>query len=117
MAIVDFINQLEVLGYKTEEESNGMVVIFYTVPVGKNIGKKVKLAFQVSNDFPMSCPPGPHFESGKADGWFEPTANIHASALGSDWRYWSRPFTDWNRTQKTVKVYFAHIKNLLNSIV
>lgn len=113
MARIDFINQLETLGYSTQELSHGMVGIKYVVPIGKNSGKSVELAFQVPNDFPMNCPPGPHFKSQVFQGWVEPLRNIHASPLGSDWRYWSRPFPDWNRTQRTVKSYLAHIKNLL----
>jgi len=116
MARIDFIDQLEVLGYKTQEETNGMVVFQYTIPVGKNTGKTLNLAFQIGNDFPMNCPPGPHFESSKIEGWVEPRTNIHTSPLGVEWRYWSRPFPDWNRTQKTVKVYLSHIKNLLNTV-
>lgn len=116
MARIDFINELKDLGYETQENPNGMVVFNYTIPIGKNKGKTLKIAFQVSNDFPMNCPPGPHFESAKVENWIEPPNNIHASPLGADWRYWSRPFPDWNRTQKTVKIYLAHIKNLLTSV-
>lgn len=116
MARIDFIKQLRDLGYETQEESDGMVVIDYTIPVGKNIGKTLRLAFQVKDDFPMRCPTGPHFESGNLQDWIEPKANIHNSPLKGNWRYWSRPFPDWNRTKKTVKVYFTHIRNLLNSL-
>jgi len=115
MARVDFINQLDALGYTTQEEANGMVMFTYAIPLGKNIGKKLRVALQVGNDFPMNCPPGPHFESRNIEGWVEPGTNIHGSPLGTDWRYWSRPFPDWNRTEKTVKVYLAHIKNLLTT--
>ena len=116
MTRISFIEQLTQLGYKTEELSNGMVVFNYTIPIGKNIGKSINIAFLVRDDFPMNCPPGPHFESGKVNGWIEPANNIHASPLKGDWRYWSRPFPDWNRTEKTVKVYLSHIRNLLNSL-
>lgn len=115
MAKVDFINQLNELGYDPQEVANGMVVFEYTIPVGKNLGETLNIAFQVSNDFPMNCPPGPHFNSGTIPGWIEPITNIHGSPLGAGWRYWSRPFPDWNRTPKTAKVYLAHIKNLLTS--
>lgn len=116
MAKIDFISELNALGYEAHEESNGMVVFNYTIPVGKNIGKILNVGFQIGEDFPMNCPHGPHFESGIIEGWFEPKENIHASPLGDGWRHWSRPFPDWNRTQRTVKVYFAHIRNVLNSI-
>lgn len=117
MARADFITQLKELGYRIDEKPNGMVILAYTVPLGKNKGKKLRLGFQVGNDFPMNCPPGPHFESKIVEGWIEPRTNIHNSPLGPNWRYWSRPFPDWNRTPKTAKVYLAHIKNLLNNIL
>lgn len=116
MGKADFINQLKVLGYSTQELSHGMISVKYIIPIGKNSGKTVELALQVPNDFPMNCPPGPHFRSTCILDWVEPNKNIHASPLGSEWKYWSRPFPDWNRTQKTVKSYFAHIKNLLASL-
>lgn len=116
MAQIDFINELKALGYNPQLLPNGMVVFNYTIPVGKNMGIEIRIGFIVSKDFPMNCPSGPHFESAKANGWKEPSRNIHASPFGADWRYWSRPFPDWNRTQKTVKIYLAHIKNLLTSL-
>jgi hypothetical protein len=116
MARTDFIVQLKNLGYVTQEESNGMVVFTYTILVGKNIGTTLRMALLVKDDYPMNCPPGPHFESLDIDGWIEPKSNIHNSPLKGNWRYWSRPFPDWNRTEKTVKVYLAHIRNLLISL-
>lgn len=116
MARIDFINQLKALGYEAQELNNGMIEFPFVVPIGKNAGKSVKLALQVPNDFPMNCPPGPHFNSVNATGWIEPPNNIHASPLGAGWRYWSRPFPAWNRTQKSAKVYLAHIKNLLSRL-
>lgn len=113
MAKIDFINELKALGYDCQEPDVVKVVIDYEVPVGPNIGKTVKLGFEVQNDFPMNCPPGPHFKSVGIEGWVEPRNNIHGSPFGAEWRYWSRPFPDWNRTNRNVKIYFAHIKNLL----
>jgi hypothetical protein len=113
MARIDFINQLNALGYSTQELSNSFVVFEYAIPIGRNSNKLVDIAFQVTNDFPMNCPPGPHFKSIGIEGWCEPRNNIHASPLGNDWRYWSRPFPDWNRTERSAKSYMAHIKNLL----
>lgn len=116
MARIDFINQLQALGFEPQELPNGMVEITYSIIIGKNAGHTLKLAFQIPNDFPMNCPTGPHFKSVGIDGWLEPSTNIHSSPMGSEWRYWSRPFPDWNRTLKSVKVYLAHIKNLLTRI-
>ena len=116
MAQIDFIDQLKALGYYPQEPKSGWIEILYIVQIGKNTGKTLNLAFQVSDDFPMNCPPGPHFKSLGIAGWVEPPNNIHASPLGAEWRYWSRPFHDWNRTHRNAKVYLAHIKNLLMNL-
>ena len=117
MAKVDFVNELTALGYTVQEPDTLKVCFEYEIPVGKNIGKKVLLGFEVQNEFPMNCPPGPHFKSVGVEGWIEPPNNIHASAFGGEWRYWSRPFSNhWNQTDKKVKTYLAHIKNLLATL-
>ena len=113
MARIEFINQLKELGFDPKD-LNGIKVCFeYEVPVGRNIGKKIMVGFEVKNNYPMSCPPGPHFKSVGIVGWVEPPNNIHGSPFGGEWRYWSRPFPDWNRTKRDAKIYLAHIKNLL----
>jgi hypothetical protein len=111
-----FADELVALGYAIQEPDALKVYFEYVVPVGTNIGKKVLIGFEIQNDFPMNCPPGPHFKSIGLEGWIEPLTNIHASPFGSEWRHWSRPFPDWNRTDKKVKTYLAHIKNLLAKI-
>lgn len=116
MGRTEFIEQLKALGYSTHELSHGMIGVILVIPVGKNSGISIDLALQVPNDFPMNCPPGPHFKSIDVKNWIEPSRNIHDSTLGGEWRYWSRPFPDWNRTEKTVRTYFAHLKNLLANL-
>ena len=120
MAKSDFISQLHALSYKVEELTSEFVTIDYEIPLGKFQGQNVTMAFQVDDSFPMTPPPGPHFKplllpiTGGSDA--HPFGAIHSSALGTDWEYWSRPFKDWNRTDKTVRTYLAHIKNLLATI-
>ena len=101
------------LGYTVQEQDDIKVAFEYEVPVGRNIGKKLQLGFEVRNDYPMNCPQGPHFKSIGLENWVEPPNNINPSPFGSGWRYWSRPFPDWNRTDRKVKTYLAHIKNLM----
>lgn len=113
MAKSDFINQLKELGFEPQGIETNNIFIQYVAPVGKNIGKKVFLGFIVDDSFPMNCPTGPHFKAIDS-GWIEPSNNIHESPFGRDgWRYWSRPFPQWNSSDKTVKAYLGHIKNLL----
>ena len=120
MAKSNFIDQLKALGFTAQEPDASRLYFEYVVPVGKNIGKRILLGFEVAGDFPMNCPTGPHIKSVDA-GWHEHPQNISDSpfnsALGtSGWRYWSRPFKDWNRSEKTVKAYLAHIKNIMMTV-
>lgn len=116
MAKVDFVNQLKALGYETQEPDAAKVYFEYEIPVGKNIGKRVLIGFEVGNDFPMSCPPGPHIKPLSPD-WKEHPNNIQNSQFnGAGWRYWSRPFKDWNRSERTAKAYLAHIKNVMMTV-
>ena len=115
MATADFVQQLKTLGYEPQEPALNKVCFIYDVEAGKNRGKKVWLGFENLQDFPLNCPHGPHFKP-IDEGWINPSQGLHSSSFGSDWRHWSRPFNEWNRTKKTVKVYLAHIRNLLLQI-
>jgi len=121
MAKSDFIEQLQALGYEVNEPASDFVAFEYEIPVGRFVGQKVTMAFQVDNSFPVNSPSGPHFKPRllpvTGGGGVHPFGAVHESTiLGSEWQYWSRPFKDWNRTDKTVKTYLAHIKNLLYTI-
>ena len=116
MAKIDFINQLTALGLNPQEPNSEKICFEYEIPVGKNIGKKVILGFEGANAFPMNCPPGPHIKV-LSDGWVEHPQNINPSQFSDgNWRYWSRPFPDWNRSDKTVKAYLTHIKNIMMTV-
>lgn len=116
----NFTQQLQALGYTVQELANDFVQIEYIIPVGKFVAQKVLMAIQISNTFPMNPPPGPHFSPHllpvTGGGGTHPFGAIHTSPLGAEWQYWSRPFKDWNRTDRTVKTYFAHIRNLFATI-
>lgn len=114
MAKADFVKQLRDLGYEVQVPDGGNRILFeYTVPVGSRLGKKVWLGFVMGDEFPLNCPSGPHFRP-IDPGWTNPT-NAHHSydGFGDGWWYWSRPFPDWPRTDRTVKAYLSHIRNLL----
>lgn len=121
MAKVDFYNQLQDLGYTVQEPAVGFLSLEYEITVGRFLGNIVHMALQVDESFPMNPPPGPHFNPQllpiTGGGGTHPYGGVHASPLGGDWQYWSRPFTnDWNRSDKTVKTYLAHIRNLFATI-
>jgi hypothetical protein len=118
MAAIDFINQLKVLGYTTQEPSYDKVYFEYTVEVGSNKGKKVFMGFENLNDFPMNAPHGPHFKS-IDEGWINPSGaspGVHPSNFGTGWVHWSRPFNEWNRTSRSVKEYLAHLRNVFMTV-
>lgn len=118
MAKIDFINQLMALGFTPQEPSSDKLYFEYEIPVGGNIGKRVLIGLEQTAGFPMNCPPGPHIKVIDPNGWKEHSQNIHASTFTNEgtWRYWSRPFKDWNRSERTVKAYLAHIKNIMMTV-
>jgi len=120
MAKIDFITQLQALGYSVREPLPDFLTFEYEIPIGRFHGQTVEIGFQMDNSFPLNCPGGPHFKPLllpiTGGGGTHPFGAIHASPLGNEWEYWSRPFKDWNRTDKIVKTYLAHIKNLLATI-
>ncbi|MBK6826075.1 MAG: hypothetical protein IPG86_04015 [Chitinophagaceae bacterium] len=121
MAKSDFIDQLQALGYAVQEPATGFVAISYEIPVGKFAGQNVTMSFQVGDSFPMEPPPGPHFNPHllpvTGGGGSHPFGAIHNSPLGTTWQYWSRPFAGhWNQTDRTVRSYLAHIRNLFATI-
>ncbi|MEQ8360379.1 MAG: hypothetical protein RH860_12885 [Cytophagales bacterium] len=112
----EFKKQLAALGFQIQETAHNNGLYFeYVVEVGRNAGRKVYLGFENLNDFPMNAPHGPHFKSIDS-GWINPNTGIHKSKFGTNWIHWSRPFKEWNKTNKTVKEYMSHIKNVLISI-
>lgn len=120
MGKAEFIEQAKALGFEIQEPDATKLYFQYTVPVGKNMGKKILLGFEVANDFPMNSPSGPHIKVTEP-GWAEHSQNISDSPFNSvmqtsGWRYWSRPFKDWNRSERTVKAYLAHVKNLMMTV-
>lgn len=121
MAKSDFVNQLQALGYSVQELAPDFLCIKYEIPVGKFYGQIVEMAFQVNDSFSMNPPPGPHFKPHllpiTGGGGSHPFGAIHTSPLGAEWQYWSRPFAKhWNNSDRTVKTYLAHIRNLLATI-
>src|SRR5689334_22555744 len=112
MAKSDFLNQMQALNFQIQELADDFFVFPFMIPVGKFRGQAVKMGLQVHDSFPINPPPGPHFSPllmpVTGGGGCHPFGAIHPSALGPEWEYWSRPFKDWNRTDKTAKTYLAH---------
>jgi hypothetical protein len=105
----EFFRQLGSLGF--EFSQRGQYAIFkYCIPLGTMIGETITLALIATNDFPLTPPPGPHVSPRLG----HPNGAVHASDLGPDWEYWSRPFPGWPATDRTVKAYMAHVRHLFS---
>src|ERR1700728_1285314 len=105
-----FIADLKALGHEPAEAGNGFVTFDYEVQVGRLAGRPIKLGLQLSD---MNPPPGPHITPRLmpflTQGHPHPDGGIHASPLGGEWQYWSRPYSNWNLTDRTGRTYMAHI--------
>ncbi|MDA8331995.1 MAG: hypothetical protein M0027_12520 [Candidatus Dormibacteraeota bacterium] len=103
----EFARQLHELGFSVGQQSDFLVFAF-TVPLGSRVGEVVRLGLQIPADFPATPPTGPHV----CPRINHPSGAVHASPLGSDWAYWSRPFPNWPRTDRTASSYLAHVRAL-----
>lgn len=114
----DFINGLKSLGFEPHDNGDGKVSFEYTVPVGRFMEQVIKIGFQVNDDFPVNPPGGPHVSPQllplKSVGE-HPLGQVHGSPFGADWEYWSRPYPEWNKTDRSVKAYMAHIRHLFDT--
>lgn len=107
----DFLDQLKQLGYELAM-ADQYALFAFEVPLGRLIGDEVRLGLFAPADFPLSPPPGPHV-SPRIN---HPDGACHASHLGPDWVYWSRPFPEWNRSTRDVRAYMAHIRRLFEQL-
>lgn len=96
-----FIDDLQSLGFKVERVSLNDGSIFAVLPTffieaGKFEARIIELGLQATADFPRSVASAIHVKANPQ--LYETTdtvpdvRNITASALGSEWRYWSRNF-------------------------
>lgn len=120
MARKDFINELNALGFAVEDRGQGRLAFRYTVELGKFTGQELLIGFVVGDDFPATPPTGPHLSPGllplNTISRKHPDGGIHASwQFGEGWQYWSRPFVNWQKTDRTVRAYLAHIRKLFET--
>lgn len=118
MSRQDFINGLRVLGYEIQEYGDNRLSFQYTVSVGRFMDQVIRIGLQVNDDFPANPPPGPHVSPRilpLQNGGQHPSGQVLASPFGDDWEYWSRPYPEWQRTDRSVKSYMAHIRHLFDT--
>jgi hypothetical protein len=116
----NFVDQLKTLGYEPQELGNNRLCFQYIVPVGKLIGRNIRIGLEVGDDFPATPPGGLHVSPhllplNTTSGVLHPAGGIHNSPFGSDWQYWSRPCPDWAKTDRTVRAYMAFVRHLFET--
>ena len=100
---------LRAVGYTPEQvtapQGGEFTVFDYTIEVGPQAGRSVRIGLQVPPDWPITPPGGPQVSPclGHPDG------AVHASSLGQGWEYWSRPAPDW-AADRSVRGYLRHLR-------
>ncbi|MER6442186.1 hypothetical protein ABT275_38515 [Streptomyces sp. NPDC001185] len=97
-------------GYKPQHitASGGEFVAFdYIVETGLRAGTTVRVALQAPADFPVTPPTGPQVSPRLG----HPDGAVHASPVGDDWEYWSRPASNW-AADRSVRGYLRHLRTL-----
>lgn len=112
MDFKDFLAEVRDCYADASLTTGDLVVFSYEVPVGGRLGERIRLAVANVPDWPLSCPPGPHVSPRLG----HPGGNVHASPLGPDWEYWSRPFPDWATSLRTFRAYMGHVRALFAAI-
>jgi len=117
-----FVAGLVALGFAPQqiEKSPDRVFFDYEVPAGSRVGAKVRIGIMIPPDFPMTPPSGvfvsPRILPISGGGGVHPTGGVHAwnhfDSVGGEWEYWSRPFSQWNLSRRTVAAYMAHVFKL-----
>ena len=115
-----FTSGLRELGYEPQDSGNDRVIIDYTIQDGKFSGQKIKLGFEIPVNFEIEPPHGPHL-SPRLVPTINPSSQnhserIHESPFGVDWEHLSRPYPNWPKTDRSVRVYMMHIKRLLETL-
>jgi hypothetical protein len=117
----DFIKQFQELGFQIHVPNPEFIAFPFTVPVGRFAGTTITLAIRINGSMPMHPPTGPHISPRllplhPGNDLPHPAGGVHESRdLGDNWQYWSRPFKDWDKTDRSAKTYMAHINNLFAS--
>lgn len=116
MPIQQLIDELTARGYAVKPEivvapdGNRFVVVEpYRIDMGQHAGKDIALAIPAVPDYPMTPPGGIHVKPHLIQ---VGTRNVHASSMGTEWQYWSRPILNW-RTDRSLARLLSHINRLM----
>ncbi len=107
----EFARQAEALGLAEVRVEEGWLFFELPIHAGKHAGESRRIAAQVPVDFPDTPPPGPHVSPATT----HPAGAVHASPLGSDWVYWSRPVQAWP-ADRSVKAWVRHVRSVFAQV-
>jgi hypothetical protein len=107
----EFARQLNLLGITGVSVNGSWVSFDLVIPMGAYAGATRRIAAEVPVDFPDMPPPGPHVSPPT----IHPAGAVHASALGADWVYWSRPTPGW-ATERSVRAWLRHVRSLFAQV-
>ncbi len=118
IGIIELQRQLTELGLQPEILNNVYVAFKFKVPHGRFRGQEIEIALEAPQ-FPLNPPSGPyikpHLMPFTGGGGVHPTGGIHQRNLPTEeWQYWSRPFSNWNNSEKNAKEYLAFIRTLFD---
>lgn len=110
--------QLHELGLETWSPAPGFIAFKYTVPHGRFRDREVSIALQALQ-FPAIPPSGihvsPHIMPNTGGGGKHPDGGIHdRKQPTAEFQYWSRPFPEWNNSNKHAKDYIGFINTLFD---
>lgn len=106
-----FAVELKSLGIGDVVVDGNWVKFELAIPAGRFEGETRRIAAEVPEDFPLTPPPGPHVSPPTT----HPAGAVHASALGADWVYWSRPAQGW-ALERSVKAWLRHVRSLFAQV-
>lgn len=107
----EFARQAERLGLAAVGIKGPWVRFDLPIPVGLHAGEIRRIAAEVPADFPDTPPTGPHVNPATT----HPAGAVHASPLGPEWVYWSRPAQGWS-TDRSVKAWVRHVRSLFAQV-
>ena len=118
MAADTVVKELRELKYDPILYPNGFVGFKYTIPHGRFRNQEVEIVLEVKQ-FPDIPPSGPYIKpyllpiTGNAG--THPFGGIHQRNKPSvEFQYWSRPFPEWDKTDKNMQVYLAFLRTLFD---
>jgi hypothetical protein len=121
MGANEFAKELETSRFKITGADGNRVMFLYEIEVGRFAGRVVELGFVVPNEFPFNPPSGPHLSPHlvplhPANDLPHPSGGVHASdQFGANWQYWSRPYHNWAKTDRSTRAYLAFIRRLFET--